>query len=219
MNLSAHWPISNWDVPTRCRETQPKHAPRTRISSHSGRTPTPTFPFLSKPKRNTQSCSSLPPLWKMSAFAPGPPDDQPFQPPIHSRMKNVVVLAESITSRMVDNPEVNPLLRRWCDIGLAMIHTAPQARHCDFNRVHQAVFGGRTECDAVFVADQLRDLGIRAIEFLLILREIYAPARCHREFLQRLIGLRKTLLDERAIFALLRREFPPLGKFSEVAGE
>src|SRR5216684_4133937 len=101
-----------------------------------------------------------------------------------------------------------------------MIHAAFQALYLHLNRVHLAVvFGGRTERDAVFVADQLRNFGIRAIEFLLILREIYAPASRHREFPQRLIGLRKTLLDERAIFALLRREFPPFGILSEVAGE
>src|SRR5260370_34283639 len=102
---------------------------------------------------------------------------------------------------------------------MAMRHAALQALYLRLNRVHLAVFGGRTERYAVFVADQLRDFRIRAIEFLLILREIYAPARCHREFLQSLIGLRKTLLDERAIFALLRREFAPFGKLSEVAGD
>src|SRR3982074_2246465 len=57
MNLSAHWPISNWDVPTRCRETQPKHSPRTRISSHFGKTPILTFPSLSKPRPSSQNCS------------------------------------------------------------------------------------------------------------------------------------------------------------------
>ena len=40
----ARWPASDWPALTRCRATRPKPGPRIRISSHSGKTPTPTSP-------------------------------------------------------------------------------------------------------------------------------------------------------------------------------
>src|SRR5260370_28048047 len=95
-----------------------------------------------------------------------------------------------------------------------MIHAALQALYLHLNRVHLAVFGGRTERDAVFVADQLRDLGISAIEFLLILPEIYASAPFHRQFLQHLIGFAKNLLYQRPIFPLPSREVSSPWKIS-----
>src|SRR5712692_2787779 len=110
-------------------------------------------------------------------------------------------------------------LGKWCVIGLAMIHTASQALHLDLNRVNLAVFGGRCECQAVFMTDELRDFGVCAIEFLLISGEINAPACCQREFVQRSIGLSKAFLDERAILAFLCREFPPPRKLAEIARE
>jgi len=42
-----------------CRATRRKPSPRIKISSPSGKTPTPTFRFSSPQKRNTQSCSTL----------------------------------------------------------------------------------------------------------------------------------------------------------------
>ncbi|PYT60984.1 MAG: hypothetical protein DMG46_05720 [Acidobacteria bacterium] len=57
-----------------------------------------------------------------------------------------------------------------------MVHAAPHALHFDLNRVKLAVTGRRTEGDAVFVADELGDFGVRAIEFLLILRKVNVPA-------------------------------------------
>ncbi len=63
-----------------------------------------------------------------------------------------------------------------------MIHTAPQALQFDLNRVYLAVFGGWAERDTVLVAHKLSDLRVSAIEFLLIVGEINAPACCQREF-------------------------------------
>src|SRR5437899_1078941 len=59
MNPLARWPISNWAAPTRSKVTPPRVAPRIKISSHSGKTPTQTFPSLSNPRRSMQSCSSF----------------------------------------------------------------------------------------------------------------------------------------------------------------
>src|SRR6266849_4835739 len=55
MNPSAHWLISNWDAPTRCRATLPRAAPRIKFSSHSGKTPILTSPSCAKPRPNTRT--------------------------------------------------------------------------------------------------------------------------------------------------------------------
>ena len=102
---------------------------------------------------------------------------------------------------------------------MAMIHTAPEALHSDLNRVKLAIVGGWAERDTVLVADKLRDFRIGAIEFLLILGEIDAPARGLCEIVQRLVGLSKALLDERSVLAFLRRKFPALCGFTEVPGK
>ena len=51
-----------------------------------------------------EAALALPPLWKMSALAASPPDNQHFKP-IHCRMKNPAVLTEPTNSR-VAQPEV-----------------------------------------------------------------------------------------------------------------
>src|SRR5260370_27876612 len=118
---------------------------------------------------------------------------------------------------MVGYSETGPRPRWRSEGSLPMIHAVPQAVHLHLNRVHLAVFHRRTERDAVFVADKLCDFGVGAIEFLLILGKIDAPAARHREFAQRFIGLSKALLDERPILPLPMPEFPSPGKLSEVA--
>src|SRR6266481_7326297 len=47
-NPSARWLVSNWDAPTRSRETRPKPASPTRISSRCGKTLMPTSRSLFK---------------------------------------------------------------------------------------------------------------------------------------------------------------------------
>ena len=56
---SARWNICKSGERTAYQETRRRQKVRTRISSRSGKTPTPTSRFSSKPKRNTRSCSSL----------------------------------------------------------------------------------------------------------------------------------------------------------------
>src|SRR6266436_3698533 len=58
MNPSGRWRISNWAAPTRSKATLPKAAPRTKISSHSGKTPIRIFQSLSKPRQSTRRCTS-----------------------------------------------------------------------------------------------------------------------------------------------------------------
>src|ERR1700730_18454978 len=58
---TSHWehlPISNSDAPTRWQATPPKRKVHTKISSPSGKTPTPTPQSTSKPKRSMRSCNS-----------------------------------------------------------------------------------------------------------------------------------------------------------------
>src|SRR5260370_42246369 len=95
--------------------------------------------------------------------------------------------------------ETGPLPRWRSEVTLPMIHTVPQAVHLHLNRVNLAVFHRRTERDAVFVAEKLCDFGVGAIEFLLILGKIDAPAAPHLQFAPRFIGLSTASLDEPAI--------------------
>ena len=57
----AHSLISALPAPTCCRETPPKPERLIRISSRSGKTPTPTSPSSSLPNPNTRSCISCAP--------------------------------------------------------------------------------------------------------------------------------------------------------------
>ena len=54
-NPSAHSPVSKSAEPMPCKARPPKPAPRIRISSHSGKTPIPTSPSSSLPRRNMRS--------------------------------------------------------------------------------------------------------------------------------------------------------------------
>ena len=54
----ARRPASAWPALSPCRATPPKPRLRTRIFSPSGKTPTPTFLSINKPRPNTRSCSS-----------------------------------------------------------------------------------------------------------------------------------------------------------------
>src|SRR5258708_8868660 len=100
---------------------------------------------------------------------------------------------------MAGYSETGPLPRWRREVGLPMIHTVPQAVHLHLNRVNLAVFHRRAERDAVFAADKLCDFGVGAIEFLLILGEIDAPAPRHPEITPPLISPRKTLPAERPV--------------------
>src|SRR5207302_485781 len=68
------------DALTRSRATLPRAAPRIKISSHSGKTPIPTFLYCSKPRQNTRSCSSsVTTLENVGSCAYyNPRDNQPF---------------------------------------------------------------------------------------------------------------------------------------------
>src|SRR5260370_14964285 len=80
------------------------------------------------------------------------------------------------SGRMVGYSETGPLPRWRSEVSLPMIHAVPQAVHLHLNRVHLAVFAGRTEPAAVFLAYTLCAFGEGAVEFVFIIREIDAPA-------------------------------------------
>lgn len=99
-----------------------------------------------------------------------------------------------------------------------MIDAAPEALHFDLNRVKLAIVRGRRKRKAVFVANKLRDFRERAIEFFLILGKVDAPAGGLRKLMKRLVGRRKALFHEGAIFSFLRRKFFVLRWFAEITG-
>src|ERR1035441_8816196 len=55
--LLARWRTYNWAERSLCREIRPRQGLPTRISSLSGKTPTPISRSLSKPRRNTPGCN------------------------------------------------------------------------------------------------------------------------------------------------------------------
>jgi len=54
---SAHWRTWVWPARTAFLATPPRRRVHTRISSPSGKTPTPTFPSWSEPRPSTRSCN------------------------------------------------------------------------------------------------------------------------------------------------------------------
>jgi hypothetical protein len=100
-----------------------------------------------------------------------------------------------------------------------MIHATKETLHFHFNRVDLAIVRGWTERDTVLVADELRNFRVGAIEFLLILGVIDAPARHNRELMQLSVGLSKDLFQPGFVLTFLRRNLPALQRFAKVARE
>src|SRR6266568_1582809 len=113
------------------------------------------------------------------------------------------------SGRVVGKPEVDPLPRRGCEIGLAMIHAVRGTRsvcggflrgvNAHLDGMKEAVASGRRECQTVFMAHDLRDLRINGVEFSCVRREISAPARSFGYLLQEMIRLFELLLGLRGI--------------------
>src|SRR6266852_8466582 len=101
--------------------------------------------------------------------------------------------------RIVSKPEVNPLPGRGCEVGLAMVdaisrslcvrHLGLWSVYADLDGVDEAVANGRRERQAVFMADELRDLGVRGIEFFCVRGKVGAAASRFRHPFQEFAGL------------------------------
>ncbi len=116
--------------------------------------------------------------------------------------------------RIVSKPEVNPLPGRRCEVSLAMVdaisrslcvrHLGLWSVYADLDGVDEAVANGRRERQAVFMADELRDLGVHGIEFSCVRGEVGAAAGRFRHLLQEFAGLFELLL---CLARLCRRRF------------
>jgi hypothetical protein len=80
-------------------------------------------------------------------------------------------------------------------VGLAVVYLIRGVFCFDLEGVELVVGGGRGEGEAVFVADQLGDFGVGAIEFGRVVGEIDAAAGGSGKLLQGLICLTKALVD------------------------
>src|SRR5467141_765124 len=91
--------------------------------------------------------------------------------------------------------EVDPLPGRWCQICLAMIEPVGRCEwgwglrtaNAHLDGVDAAILLRRRKRKAVFVADELRDLGVCGIEFLFGRREVGAATCGFSHALQQLI--------------------------------
>src|SRR5882724_6784614 len=100
-----------------------------------------------------------------------------------------------------------------------MIDAIPEVLHLHLDGMNLAIESGRSKCQAVFVANELRDFRVSARKFLIVFREVDAASRGERKLAERLIRLGEALFQENAVSPGFRRKLFDLGWFANFARE